>query len=106
MKFILGNFKTWKNRFFTLREGRLTYYEKEDPNAQNKGFKDKLGELYLQGYKVVEKDANNLVLENEYDKSSRKLLIRHADENFIQVWKSNLSMHIEYCDYTAKVEAI
>lgn len=38
--------KNWKERFFILKEGKLSYYNREIPPKTNKG-EELLGELYL-----------------------------------------------------------
>ncbi len=89
------NFKSWKRRFFILKEGLLTYYEKETVKGSNVG-ENKLGELELKGYKIERPHPEQMLLLSEKDTNARKLLLECSDETCQKAWISALNEHIEY----------
>ena len=89
------NFKSWKRRFFILKEGVLTYYEKETVKGSNVG-ENKLGELELKGYKIERPHPEQMLLLSEKDTNARKLLLECSDDTCQKAWISALNEHIEY----------
>ena len=89
------NFKSWKRRFFILKEGVLTYFEKETVKGSNVG-ENKLGELELKGYKIERPHPEQMLLLSEKDTNARKLLLECSDDTCQKAWISALNEHIEY----------
>lgn len=89
------NFKSWKRRFFILKDGVLTYFEKETVKGSNVG-ETKLGELVLKGYKIERPHPEQMLLLSEQDTNARKLLLECSDDTCQKAWISALNEHIEY----------
>ncbi len=86
-------FKTWKNRFFILEEGVLSYYSSE---SESKSEDNRMGEpLTLLGYKVSTPSKSRLILTSE-DEAERCLMLDIAEPFLLTEWESALNAHIAY----------
>ena len=96
--------KNWKERFFILKEGKLSYYNREIPPKTNKG-EELLGELELKGYVVTEPSTNKFLLAHASDPNARKLLLEQVDDNCRRAWINVLREHISWLDEKEKEAA-
>jgi len=99
--------KSWKRRFFVLKAGVFTKYEKNTTKESNIG-ENRLGELVLTGYKIEQPHPEQILLSPkvfEKDANTRQLLLECADDICQKAWISALNEHIEYItpiSFTAK----
>jgi len=68
--------KSWKRRFFVLKEGTLVYYKRETFQHSNVG-EDKLDALLLKDYTVENLENNQILLQVNYY-IFIKLFIQHT----------------------------
>lgn len=99
-------YKSWKNRYFVLDSGVISYYTDDIKNssAQQKG-----EPMNIRGYKLVEnkENAKLLSLEHRTDKEARVLNLSFASVAEKEQWITAFKQHIEYKDalYTEQIEA-
>jgi hypothetical protein len=85
--------KNWKNRYFVLAEGLLTYYESSSttpPYGQNER-----GTTRLRGAKLEQKGSTNILIHFERGED-RDLLVQCADARDRTEWLQALQAHISF----------
>jgi len=84
--------KNWKNRFFILDEGVLTYYESSTPNAPY-GV-NKKGELKLNDITVT--DNKSLVTLSTRGRGAADLVLEIKYPNEREEWVAAIRQHVDY----------
>jgi hypothetical protein len=90
------SFKSWKNRYFLLSRGILTYYNSEAEYAISGG-SNSLDTMQLAGYRISHPHKNRILL-NGPKSGMRNLLLEISDPSEYSAWLQSLNEHINYLD--------
>jgi hypothetical protein len=89
-----GFMRNWKNRYFVLSEGLLTYFETSSP-APPYGQNER-GTTRLRGAKLEQKGSTNILIHFERGDEERDLHVQCADARDRTEWLQALQAHISY----------